>query len=466
MFNQKESDKMTDKIKAFHDEINGKRITVIGIGISNRPLIRYLVKYGANVTACDRKTKEQLGEVYDEFTSLGVTLVLGDNYMDNLDADIIYKTPGMRFDHPALVAAKENGAKITSEMEVFFDICPCKMIAVTGSDGKTTTTTLIYKMLSEEGHTCHLGGNIGTPLLTRAEEMSADDFAVLELSSFQLHTMKKSPDVAVITNISPNHLDMHKDYQEYIDAKKNIMLYQNSEQLIVLNKDNDVTSALCSDAKGKCLTFSRKNSADICLDENKIVMNKNEILDINEIKIPGMHNVENYMAAIAATCRWVSPETVQKVAREFGGVEHRIELVRTLDGVRYYNSSIDSSPNRTINTLKVFSGPVVLISGGKDKGIPYDDIGPAILEKVKALILIGATSDAIQKAVEKAAEKAGIALTLPIYRETEYALAVQRAKECAKDGDVVLLSNASTSFDMFQNFEERGNLFKELVLNL
>ncbi|MBR5157043.1 MAG: UDP-N-acetylmuramoyl-L-alanine--D-glutamate ligase [Clostridia bacterium] len=457
---------MTDKIKAFHNEINGKRITVIGIGISNRPLIRYLVKYGAKVTACDKKNKEQLGEVYDEFTALGVNLVLGENYMDSLDADIIFKTPGMRFDHPALLTAKENGAKITSEMEVFFDICPCKMIAVTGSDGKTTTTTLIYKMLSAEGYTCHLGGNIGTPLLTKAEEMNADDFAVLELSSFQLHTMRKSPDVAVITNISPNHLDMHKDYQEYIDAKKNIMLYQDSEQLIVLNKDNDVTCSLADEAKGKRLTFSRKSKADIYLDENYIVMNKNKVLDIRDIKIPGMHNVENYMAAIAATNKWVSPETVQKVAREFGGVEHRIELVRTLDGVRYYNSSIDSSPNRTINTLRVFSEPVVLICGGKDKGIAYDDIGPAILEKVKALILIGATSDVIQEAVEKAAKDAGITLSLPIYRETEYVNAVNRAKDCAKEGDVVLLSNASTSFDMFQNFEQRGNLFKELVLKL
>ncbi|MBQ4516041.1 MAG: UDP-N-acetylmuramoyl-L-alanine--D-glutamate ligase, partial [Clostridia bacterium] len=292
------------------------------------------------------------------------------------------------------------------------------------------------------------------------------DFAVLELSSFQLHTMRKSPDVAVITNISPNHLDMHKDYQEYIDAKKNIMLYQNSEQLIVLNKDNDVTYSLLSEAKGNTLTFSRKSQADIYLDENYIVMNNNKILNISDIKIPGMHNVENYMAAIAATNKWVSPQAVQKVAREFGGVEHRIELVRTLDGVRYYNSSIDSSPNRTINTLKVFSEPVVLICGGKDKGIAYDDIGPAILEKVKALILIGATSDVIQAAVEKAAKDADITLSLPIYRETEYINAVNRAKDCAKEGDVVLLSNASTSFDMFQNFEQRGNLFKELVLKL
>ncbi len=457
---------LTDQIQAFYEEIRGKKITVIGIGISNRPLIRCLAEHGAIVTACDRKTEDQLGDFAGELRRLGVTLSFGNNYMEHLDADIIFKTPGMRFDHPALTAAKEKGAKITSEMEVFFDLCPCRIIAVTGSDGKTTTTTLIYKMLTEEGFTCHLGGNIGTPLLTRAHEMKQTDIAVLELSSFQLHTMKKSPDVAVITNISPNHLDMHKDYQEYIDAKKNILAYQTPEQLAILNKDNDVTAKMVSEVKGRCLTFSRKSTADVCLNGGFISVRGKNILDISEIKIPGMHNVENYMAAIAATDRLVSAETIQKVARQFGGVEHRIELVRTLDGVRYYNSSIDSSPNRTMNTLKVFSEPVVLIAGGKDKGIPYDAIGPAILEKVKALILIGATSGVIRQAVENAAKQAGISLTLPIYQETDYPAAVKRAHDCAQAGDVVLLSNASTSFDLFQNFEERGNLYKELVQKL
>ena len=457
---------MTENIRQFHDEIKNKRITVIGIGISNRPLIRYLVEHGAIVTACDKKTREALGDIADELTSLGVTLCLGEDYLAHLDADIIFKTPGMRFDHPALLDAKARGAKITSEMEVFFDICPTKIIAVTGSDGKTTTTTLIHCLLAKEGYQCHLGGNIGTPLLTKACEMNPSDFTVLELSSFQLHTMKKSPDVAVITNITPNHLDMHKDYQEYIDAKKNIMLYQNSENTLVLNLDNEVTARLTSEAKGKLLTFSRKGSADICLDGGIITANGAKILDCADIKIPGMHNVENYMAAIAATLPWVSKDTIQKVAKEFGGVPHRIELVKTVDGVRYYNSSIDSSPNRTINTLKVFSEPVVLIAGGKDKGIPYDDIGPIILEKCKALILIGATSDAIEAAVKQAALNETGRKILPIYRETDYPSAVKRAQSCARHGDVVLLSNASTSFDMFANFEQRGNLFKELVEKL
>ena len=457
---------LTEKIMAFHEKIKDRRITVIGIGISNRPLIRYLAEHGAHVTACDRKTETELGAYAQELKNLGISLSLGENYLENLDADIIFKTPGMRFDHPALLAAKSAGAQITSEMEVFFEICPCKIIAVTGSDGKTTTTTLIYKMMTEEGYTCHLGGNIGTPLLTKAEEMNEKDFAVLELSSFQLHTMKKSPDIAVITNISPNHLDMHKDYREYINAKKNIFLYQNSQQMVILNLDNEVTREMIPQASGRVLTFSRCSAADVCLTDGFIAMDGHNILDIKEIKIPGMHNVENYMAAIAAVRSYVSDETIQKVAHSFGGVEHRIELVRTIDGVRYYNSSIDSSPNRTINTLRVFSEPVVLIAGGKDKGIPYDAIGPAILEKVKALILIGATSDAIEAAVKAAAASKKMPLSLPIYRETDYASAVRRARDCAQNGDVVLLSNASTSFDMFQNFEQRGNLFKELVNKL
>ncbi len=457
---------MTENIRKFHDMIKDRRVTVIGIGISNRPLIRYLVQHGAHVTACDRKTKQQLGEYARELENMNVALSLGDSYLDHLDADIIFKTPGLRFDHSALLAAKAAGAQITSEMEMFFEICPCKIIAVTGSDGKTTTTTLIYKMMTEEGYTCHLGGNIGTPLLTKAENMNEEDFAILELSSFQLHTMTKSPDIAVITNISPNHLDMHKDYQEYIDAKKNILLYQTPQQLAILNEDNEVTRSMKDDAKGQVLTFSRQGAADIYLNDEFITINKRHILNIHDIKIPGMHNVENYMAAIAAVRHFVSDKTIQKIAQEFGGVEHRIELVRTLDGVRYYNSSIDSSPNRTINTLKVFSKPVVLIAGGKDKGIPYDAIGPAILEKVKALILIGATSGAIEQAVKAAAKKQNVPLSLPIYHETNYKDAVARAKNCAQSGDVVLLSNASTSFDMFQNFEERGNLYKELVHQL
>lgn len=449
-------------IQEFQNYVKDKNITVIGIGVSNLPLIKFLVKYGSKVKACDKRTSTALGEVYDELKGMGVAFSLGENYLEDIMGDVIFKTPGMRYDVPELLKAKEDGAYVTSEMEVFFDVCPCKIIAITGSDGKTTTTTLVSEMLKASGHKVWLGGNIGNPLLTLTEEMSKDDWVVLELSSFQLHTMKKSPHIAVITNITPNHLDMHKDYQEYIDAKKNIMLYQDKDDVLVVNADNDVTAGIGIEKEGTLKEFSKTEKTYVHLDGDVIYKDGKAILDIKDIKIPGMHNVENYMTAIAATDGLVDDEDIVRVAKEFGGVEHRIELVRVLDGVRYYNSSIDSSPNRTINTLKVFPQKVILICGGKDKGIPYDEIGEPIVNHVKSLILIGATSDKIENAIKAT----GRADEISIVRKNSYEEVVRYAREIAKEGDVVLLSSASTSFDMFSNFMERGNLFKKLVNEL
>ena len=455
-----------NKLDEFKYNVAGKNITVIGIGISNLPLIKYLVSLGANVTACDRRSAEDLGENYTELEKLGVKFNLGDGYLNNLSGDMIFKTPGMRYDVPELLKAKKNGSIVTSEMEVFFDVCPSHIIAVTGSDGKTTTTTLIHKMMTDAGYKTWLGGNIGNPLLTDTEKMKENDWVILELSSFQLHTMRKSPEIAVITNISPNHLDMHKDYKEYIDAKKNIMLYQNEGDTLIVNADNQVTADIGKSANGAVKYFSRNGMADVYLDRNIIKRGIVEILNIKDIKIPGMHNVENYMAAIAAVSGLVSKDVIVNVAKTFGGVEHRIELVRTLDGVKYYNSSIDSSPNRTINTLRVFPNKVIMIAGGKDKGIPYDEIGPALAEHVKVLILIGATSDKIQEALDAEINKTGNGKDIEVIRATSYEDAVNTARSKAHDGDVVLLSPASTSFDMFRNFEERGNLFKKIVNEL
>lgn len=455
-----------NKLDEFKYNVAGKNITVIGIGISNLPLIKYLVSLGANVTACDRRSAEDLGENYTELEKLGVKFNLGDGYLNNLLGDMIFKTPGMRYDVPELLKAKENGSIVTSEMEVFFEVCPSHIIAVTGSDGKTTTTTLIHKMMTDAGYKTWLGGNIGNPLLTDTEKMKENDWVILELSSFQLHTMRKSPEIAVITNISPNHLDMHKDYKEYIDAKKNIMLYQNEGDTLIVNADNQVTADIGKSASGAVKYFSRNGMADVYLDGNIIKRGIVEILNIKDIKIPGMHNVENYMAAIAAVSGLVSKDVIVNVAKTFGGVEHRIELVRTLDGVKYYNSSIDSSPNRTINTLRVFPNKVIMIAGGKDKGIPYDEIGPALAEHVKVLILIGATSDKIQEALDAEINKTGNGKDIEVIRATSYEDAVNTARSKAHYGDVVLLSPASTSFDMFRNFEERGNLFKKIVNEL
>lgn len=450
------------KADIFKKSIKGRRITVIGIGISNLPLIEYLTKAGAVVTACDRHDAEWLGDNYKRCAELGVKMKLGEDYLDDLTDDIIFKTPGMRFDVPELKRAVENGARLTSEMETFFELCPSHIIAVTGSDGKTTTTSLIYEMMTRSGYKTWLGGNIGHPLLSEVDKMTEDDYVILELSSFQLHTMKYSPEIAVITNLSPNHLDWHTDYAEYIDAKTNIFKYMTRDNKLILNADNKDSAALLPLAKADVRMFSRKLNANICLKGDMIVCEGNEVLDINTIKIPGMHNVENYMAAIGAVWGLADIDVIRKTAVEFGGVPHRIELVRVLDGVKYYNSSIDSSPNRTINTLNVFPEKVIMISGGKDKGIPYDDLGEPLADHVKTLILIGATSDKIYESLAAT----GRLDEVDVIRASSYDEAVNAAHKAAVPGDVVLMSPASTSFDMFRNFEERGNLFKKLVNEL
>ena len=453
------------KFDSFKKYVTGKNISVLGIGISNLPLIKFLRENGAIVTACDKKSESELGDTASELLSMGIKFNCGENYLDNLSGEIIFKTPGMRFDLPALQKARENGSIVTSEMEVFFEVCPSKIIAVTGSDGKTTTTTLIYNILKESGYKCHVGGNIGTPLLCKTDEISPDDITILELSSFQLHTMKKSADVSVITNMSPNHLDVHKSYEEYIEAKKNIYIHANKDSILVVNKTNEKSYQCKNDAKGTVRVFGYDNDCDVYSDGEFIFAFGKKLLKISDIKIPGEHNVQNYMSAIAATYPLFKDAAVKSVAQNFGGVPHRIEFVRELNGVRYYNSSIDSSPNRTINTLKVFD-KVILITGGKDKGIPYDELGEYLATKTKHIVLIGKTGPIIKEALDKYIEKTGIGKDICTEFCTTYEEAVNSARLAATEGDIVLLSNASTSFDMFKNFEERGNLFKEIVNNL
>ena len=445
----------------------GRKINVIGAGVSNTPLIKMLVKYGALVTVCDKK--DSLGALEDELLNLGVKLSLGAKHLDNLDGEIIFRSPGIRPDIPEFLKAKENGALITSEMEVFFDLCPCKIIAVTGSDGKTTTTTLISEFLKEAGYRVHIGGNIGKPLLPEIADIKDTDIVVLELSSFQLFTIRKSPHIAVITNLEPNHLNWHKNYKEYIDAKKNVMLHQGENDILVTNAANPDSIPVEKEAKGISRTFSRKIDCMCCLKDEKITYKGEEILDMNDIVLPGLHNVENYMTAICATYDLVSKDVIRKVATTFEGVKHRIEFVREVGGVKFYNDSIASSPSRAIAGLNSFDKKIIMIAGGLDKKVPYDVLGPIICEKVKTLVLLGngapdAAAPQIKKAVENAKEfeNSGI----EIFETSKIEDAVSKANECAKEGDIVMLCPAATSFDMFTNFEERGNKFKDLVNKL
>ncbi len=455
-------------LEKYLQALQGKQVAVIGIGVSNVPLIRLLRGAGIAVTACDKKEREALGPIADELEALGCALRLGPDYLKELDQDVIFRTPGL---HPRyLESARERGCVITSEMEVFFDVCPCPIIAVTGSDGKTTTTTIIAGLLRAAGKTVHLGGNIGHPLLADTENIKPDHMAVVELSSFQLMTMQRSPGIAVLTNLAPNHLDVHTDMAEYVRAKENIFLHQDSQGLLVTNWDNDLTRACAGKAAGQTAFFTRAQDvvpAFGCYVQHDAIWcsdgtNCREVLPLKDILLPGVHNIENYMAAICAVQGLVSDEIIRDFARAFGGVEHRIELVRERRGVRWYNDSIASSPSRTEAGLKSFSQKVILIAGGKDKGISYAPLGPVINDHVKSLILCGATAGVIREAVEQAENFDG----LEIAEVESYPAAVLLADLCAEEGDVVILSPASTSFDRFKNFEERGQVFKELVREL
>lgn len=454
-------------LQEYFASLRGKKVAVIGIGVSNTPLIRRLLEAGISVMACDKRERAEFDGLMEELEQAGLEAVLGKGYLDRLDGvDMIFRTPGMRPDLPQLLSAVENGAELTSEMEVFLSLCPCRVIAVTGSDGKTTTTSIIAGLLKAAGYHVFVGGNIGHPLLCEVDDIRPDDIVVLELSSFQLMTMKQSPSIAVVTNLAPNHLDVHRDMDEYVDAKRNIFVYQDSGDKVVLNGDNEITAAFAEQARGETVLFGRRAAVDggVYLKDDAICHRGRVVLKTADILLPGVHNVENYMAAIAAVDGLVPDEVIRSFAANFGGVAHRIELVRELNGVRYYNDSIASSPSRTIAGLRSFNQKVILIAGGYDKQIPYDVLGPEITRAAKALVLVGATSPKIEAAVMAAPDYE--AEKLPIVRCDTLGKAVETARELAVPGDVVILSPASASFDQFKNFEERGNVFKLLVNQL
>ena len=452
----------------YFESLQGKKIAVLGLGVSNRPLVRLLLSFGCAVTGCDKTPREKLDEEVLELEKSGCVLSLGEGYLDGIEADVVFRTPGMHPGNPAIVKLREQGAKITSEMEVFFELCKCRTIAVTGSDGKTTTTTLVSELLKAEGKRVWLGGNIGTPLLSFLPQMQEEDFAVVELSSFQLMDMERSAQRAVITNLAPNHLDVHKDMDEYIEAKKNVYKFQDESGLLVVNADNAITAPLTGNGETRYFSRQIKPENGTYLENGMIYRVKNgiseAIMPMETILLPGIHNVENYMTAIAVTDGLVSDDTIRHVAATFGGVERRIELVRVKDGVRFYNDSIASSPSRTIAGLRSFPEQVILIAGGYDKHIPFDVLGPEVCKHVKKLYLTGATAQKIYDAVVGCPDYAAGKPEIQVI--DDFAETVHAAAAFAKCGDVVLLSPACAAFDKFQNFMVRGKYFKKLVQEL
>ena len=457
------------RLDQYCKQYQDKRVLVLGVGVSNRPLVRLLLRHGLDVTCCDKTPREKLDPEILELEALGAKLHLGEGYLDGVTGDVVFRTPGLHPDTPQIKALRERGAVISSEMEAFFAVCPAPIIAVTGSDGKTTTTTLISELLKKQGYRVWVGGNIGTPLLDKADEIRPEDKVVLELSSFQLMYFPYSSHIAVITNLSPNHLDIHRDMEEYVTAKENLYLHQKPGDLLILNRDNAITHSFAAKARGQVLEFSRLTEPErgVFLKDG-VLWRKGEriekIMDQSEILLPGIHNVENYMAAILAVGDLVSDETIRAVARSFGGVEHRIELVREKDGVRYYNDSIASSPSRTIAGLRSFSQKLILIAGGYDKHVPFEPLGPEIVDHVKTLILCGATAPKIEAAVRNAPNYSPG--NPEILHEEDFYEAIRLAARAAKPGDVVILSPAGPAFDKFKNFMVRGREFKKTVMAL
>ncbi|MBE6758686.1 MAG: UDP-N-acetylmuramoyl-L-alanine--D-glutamate ligase [Ruminococcaceae bacterium] len=456
-------------IDAFFDSIKGKSVAFCGIGITNTPLAEMFLHRGFEVTVCDRRDPSDPGAAIEKLRSLGAAVRLGSDYLEGLEADILFRTPGMNWNDPALAALRGKGTIVTSEMELFFRLCPAHTIAVTGSCGKTTVSTIIARMLEAAGKKVWLGGSIGRAMLPDVDKMSPEDWVVCELSSFQLISMRESPEIALITNISPNHLDTHGSMQEYIDAKSNIFLHQSAFDRLVINADCAISSRLAGSSRGECMTFSRtvRPEYGAYADGNGDIFfigrsGERRIMNTRDIRVPGMHNVENFLSAICVTDGLVSDEDIVSVAHLFCGVEHCAEFVRCVDGVCYYNDSIATTPDRTIRgMLSLFDRRIILIAGGHDKKLPFEQLGEAVSRSVSKLILIGDTADAIEAAVKASPDYDADATV--ILRAADMAQAVALAAENAGDGDVVALSPACSSFDMFRNFDERGKCFKKQV---
>lgn len=461
-----------EKLEKFEKDLTSQKVAVIGLGVSNIPLIDYLHQKRADVTVFDDREKSKIdSKIIEKIKEYDFKFFLGKDNLKKLNGyDLIFRSPSCLPSKKELVAEKERGAIVTTEIEQLMKMAPCKIIGITGSDGKTTTTTLTYEVLKDAGYNCYLGGNIGIPLFTKLGEMKPEDIIVLELSSFQLMGMTISPNISAITNITPNHLNVHKDYQEYIDSKKNIYKYQDESGILVLNADNEITSNCQKEANGKVILFSseKKLKDGYIVDEGIIKECKDglrrHLIDTKEIKLKGVHNYQNICTVLALTNTLVDTEKALETIKNFSGVHHRLELVRTIDGVEWYNDSASTTPTRGISALNSFDKEIILIAGGADKNLDYTPIAKPIVEKVKSLILIGQTATKIYDAVKKELEVQD--KQLDIHMCETFKQSLDLARRIAKPGQVVLFSPASTSFDMFKDMYDRGDKFKEEVNKL
>jgi UDP-N-acetylmuramoylalanine--D-glutamate ligase len=449
----------------------GKRATIIGLAREGTALARFLAEQGAIVTVSDLKKEEELQENITKLEGLPIRFVLGGHPGEVLNhTDVLFLSPGVPLEAPIVVEAKRRGIPISSETNLFTALCRAPIIGITGSSGKTTTVSLVGQMLKASGFRTWVGGNIGQPLIGHLEEIEPTDKVVMELSSFQLETMEWSPHVAAILNITPNHLDRHSSMKAYTEAKLNILRFQQPGDVAILGYDLITNyESRITDHESRILSFSLNEEVEqgAFLRNCEIILRlgdtEQRICSADEIKLLGRHNLENVLAACAiAAVAGASRQAIANVATTFEGVEHRLELVREIGGVRYYNDSIATSPERTVAALRSFDQPIVLLAGGRDKHLPWDEMARLTLEKVTHLVLFGEAVPIIERAMQEAGGKKQEA-RCKMHKCVTLEEAVKVAAREAEPGDVVLLSPGGTSFDAFRDFVERGQRFRELV---
>ncbi len=450
------------------EDFRGRQVTLVGLGTRTHvALARYLVGKGARVRISERKPREQLSRELELIADLPVELRLGGHQPEDvLDADVVFVSPGVPREIPVLGVACERGIPISSEIELLFARCLAPIVGITGSAGKTTTTTLVGEMLRADGRAVYVGGNIGIPLIEKVDDIAADSWVVLELSSYQLEALDRSAHVGAILNVTPNHLDRHPSFEHYRESKFNLVRHQSPGDTAILGADDPVAASLAPRCTGSVRWFSSDHDVTVgAYRRGDELIVRDESVDArfavtSDLKVPGAHNVLNVLAAAAvARATGVRLAAISQIATTFTGVEHRLEFVRQIDGVSYYNDSIATSPERTRAGLQSFTCPIVLIAGGRSKHLPMEDLARTIVEKVRAVVTIGEMADEIEEAVraQSGGEK------LPIERASDLAGAVRIARTLARPGDAVLLSPSGTSFDQFQDFEDRGRRFKAEV---
>lgn len=456
-----------------NSEFYGQKVLILGLGREGKSLARFLSRKGAEVTISDLKNKESLSREINELDGIEARYAL-EGHPESLlqETDKVYVSPGVPPDIPILKEARRRGTPLGSETRLFFSLCRAPIIGITGSSGKTTTTALVGEMLKAGGKKVYVGGNIGTPLLEIAEEIPSPAWVVLELSSFQLEDLDTSPEIAAVLNITPNHLDRHHTMEAYIAAKLNILHFQNTIDTAVLGWDNPTVRGLREDCRGRVLFFGLKkmpNGGGFAR-EGRIILRRDgeeeEVCAVSEVRLRGEHNLQNVLAAatIASAAGGEIPAISQTI-KAFTALEHRLELVREIDGVLYHNDSIATTPERTIAALNSFPELIILLAGGREKHLPLQGLATLITEKVRVLFLFGEAAQLIGQAVEEA--KKINRLPQPEIRYVQdLEQAVKEAHHLARRGEVVLLSPACASFDLYRDFEERGRHFKALVQGL